>query len=113
MSEATKQNRVKRIQLDEHLLIDIFNWHRDPCHFVALPVSKQLPSDCEIVRVYHNYADRCFEAIVASREFEPVEPYTVPPMVDPPFIEWKTLVRVGNFKELYKAQDSVAKTPPN
>lgn len=104
MSQAHKENRVKRIQLDEHFLIDVFNWHRNPPYFVCLPVSEQLPADCEIVRVYYNHSARCLEAIVASMEYEPVELYTVPPFVDPPFIEWKVMQRVGNFGELYEAQ---------
>lgn len=64
-----KENRVKIISFEEDFLVQVFNWWRDPPHWMALPVTDELPSDCHVVRVTACWERRCLEALVASKEF--------------------------------------------
>jgi hypothetical protein len=100
--DTKKERRVKIIQLDENMLVDIFNWHRDPPDFLALPITDELPADCEVLRVWINHSARCLEAIVASEEFGEVADGCIPPIVNQPLLEYRTLRKVGNISETYQ-----------
>lgn len=64
-----EERRVKILSLNERMLISVFNWWRDPPHFLALPVTDALPEDCVVIRVAVAWERRCIEALVASAHF--------------------------------------------
>ena len=73
MATAYEENRIKLLSINQHFLIDVLNWWRDPPAWMALPITDQLPADCYVVNVSVSWERRCVEAMVCSREF-PVVP---------------------------------------
>jgi hypothetical protein len=66
---VSHKNRVKIISIDERFLIDVLNWWRNPPHYLALPITEEMPEDCEVLRVWVNHERRCIEALIYSRSF--------------------------------------------
>jgi hypothetical protein len=66
--------RFKIISFDQQFLVDLFNWWRNPPHLLALPITDELPEDCEVVSVSVSWERGCVEAIVHSKEFRPQIP---------------------------------------
>lgn len=64
-----EEHRVKIISLDSRFLIDLLNWWRKPPHWLALPITDELPEDCVVVNVNVSWERRCIEAMVASASF--------------------------------------------
>lgn len=70
---AFEEHRFKVISLDEHFLLDVLNWCRNPRHFFTLPITEELPEDCTVVSLQVSWERRCIEAMVCSMSFPPVE----------------------------------------
>ena len=68
-NKPKRPNRVKIVGIDEHLLIDVFNWWRNPPGWLRLPVTDELPGDCEVLRVWTNYERRCIDLLIYSESF--------------------------------------------
>lgn len=100
MSEkARKERRFKIASFDQQFLVPLFNWHRWQPDFLALPITEELPEDCEVIQVNYNWACRTIEFMVCSEKFEPVEDGCIPPVVNEIF-EFKHLRRLPLNYEL-------------
>jgi hypothetical protein len=64
-----EERRLKIISIDQRFLVDVLNWWRNPPHWMALPITDELPEDCVVVSVSLSWERRCLDAMVASREF--------------------------------------------
>ncbi|KFO67847.1 hypothetical protein ER57_07910 [Smithella sp. SCADC] len=71
MEKKYSDRRFKIISFDQQFLVDLFNWWRNPPHLLALPITDELPADCEVVSVSVSWERGCVEAIVHSKEFRP------------------------------------------
>ena len=78
MAKDRKPNRVKTLSIDERFLIDVFNWWRNPPAWIGIPVTDELPEDCEILRVWANHERRCIEALVYSSHFPICDDEAIP-----------------------------------
>jgi hypothetical protein len=94
MDDPIKEGRLKILGISKRLLIDIFNWWRDPPNWLALPITDELPADCVVVSVSVSWERQCIEAVVASREFPPCEDGAMMPRVP----ELLTEFRIVPFK---------------
>ena len=70
--------RVKVVSIEQDLIIDLLNWWRDPPHWFALPITDELPEDCEVVSISVSWDRRCIEALVWSKSFPPCEHGSMP-----------------------------------
>ena len=106
MSEkARNERRFKIASFDQQFLVELFNWHRWLPEFLALPVTEELPDDCEVIQVNYNWASRTIDFIVCSDKFEPVPEASLIPSVNQIF-QFNHLRRLPLSYEL---QDN---TPP-
>ena len=62
--------RVKILRMDANLLIDVLTWWRDPPHFLALPITEELPEDCEVLHIWPAPAYAAFETKVQEARAE-------------------------------------------
>jgi hypothetical protein len=81
-SNPFKEHRIKILLVSQNLLVDIFNWWRNPTHCLALPMVDKLPDDTFVVAVHTNFSRRCLEVVVCSAQF-PVCPIECLPEVIP------------------------------
>lgn len=65
------ERRLKIVSIHRRFLIDVLNWWRNPPHYVALPITDELPEDCVVVSVEASWERDCIEAMVTSKEFPP------------------------------------------
>jgi hypothetical protein len=77
-SVEVDERRVKIISIRQEFLIDVLNWWRNPPHWLALPVTDELPPDCVVIAVNVSFERRCIEALIASNEFPICEPGCIP-----------------------------------
>lgn len=66
----SRQQRLKIIRMPQPLLLNVFNWWRNPPGYITIPVADELPEDAEVISVHENYAARAIDIIVRSDEFE-------------------------------------------
>lgn len=66
-----EERRMKIVSIDARFVVDLLNWWREPPYWLALPITDELPEDCEVVSVATNWERNCIEAIVASASFPP------------------------------------------
>jgi hypothetical protein len=83
--------RVKIVGMDERLLIDIFNWHRNPPHFLALPVTSEIPADAKVLRVYTNHERRTIDAVIHSESFPRLAIGSQVPRIEDCITEFRTI----------------------
>jgi hypothetical protein len=81
-SDPLREQRIKIVLLSQNLLVDIFNWWRNPTQCLALPIVDKLPDDTFVVAVHTNWQRRCLEVVVCSAQF-PVCPIECLPEVIP------------------------------
>ena len=93
MSKAQDERRFKIARFDHQFLFELFNWHRWQPEYLALPVTEELPEDCEVIQVHYNWAARAIEFMVCSEKFEPVAPGCEVPRVRE-LLDWKHLRRI-------------------
>lgn len=86
---AIKERRFKILRIDSRLLVEIFNWWIDPPHWLSLPITDQLPADCQVVSINSNWPRHCIEAIIASDQFEPCPDGDMPPEVPDMLTEFR------------------------
>jgi len=82
---------VKIISIDQRFIIDVLNWWRNPPHWMALPVTDELPDDCVVVSVSVSWDRRCIEAMVASKEFPPCAEGGVPERIPGTMTEFRSV----------------------
>ena len=77
-----RRKRVKVVQLDEQLIVDIVNWCNRPegCS-LSLPITDELPKGTEILRVTPNFMMRSIDAIVYHPSFPVCPEGALPEMV--------------------------------
>ena len=98
MSEkARKERRFKIASFDQQLLVDLWNWHQWQPDYLALPITEELPEDCEVVQVQYNWPARTIEFMVCSEQFGPVAEGCIPPVVD--VLGWNHVRRVPSRYE--------------
>ena len=85
------RDRVKIVGIDERLLIGIFNWHRNPPHYLALPVTSEIPADAEVLRVYTNYERRTIDAVIHSESFPRLATGSQIPRIEDCITEFRTI----------------------
>lgn len=73
-----EERRVKIVSIDQRFIVDVLNWWRNPPHWIALPVTDELPEDSVVVSVSVSWGRRCIEAMVASKEFPPCPEGEIP-----------------------------------
>jgi hypothetical protein len=81
IGDALDERRFKIVSIDQQMMLDVFNWWRKPPHWLALPVTDELPEDCYVVSVHTCWDRRTLEALVCSEQFEPVPECAVPPRI--------------------------------
>ena len=100
MATAYDENRIKILSIDQHFLIDVLNWWRDPPSWMALPITDELPADCYVVHVSVSWERRCVEAMVCSKEFPMLPEGQIPERIP------------GHISKFRKVELPVSK-PPN
>jgi hypothetical protein len=76
--KPSRPNRVKIISIDERFFVDVLNWWRNPPTWLGIPVTEELPEDCEILRVWVSHERRRLEALVYSSHFPICDDDTIP-----------------------------------
>ncbi len=66
------ERRFKILELDNQVVIDLFNWMKDPSSLIALPELSSLPEDCEVVKLHLDFDSKNVLLLLASKEFQPV-----------------------------------------
>jgi len=102
-NKPKRPNRVKIVGIDEQLLIDVFNWWRNPPSWLGLPITDELPENCEVLRVYVNYEMRCIDLLVYHPSFPACEPGNIPERV-PDCLRQMRSVPFGAVAELTEVQ---------
>ena len=91
-NQPERENRVKLIRMSARLMVDIFNWHRNPpTHFLSLPESDEIPAGAEVMSVHTNWDRRCIEALVYHPSFGVAPDGDMPPLANG-FVRELTLV---------------------
>ena len=85
------RDRVKIVGIDERLLIGIFNWHRNPPLYLALPVTSEIPADAEVLRVYANHERRTIDAVIYSESFPRLATGAQIPRIEDCITEFRTI----------------------
>ena len=80
-TDPFRQHRIKILMVPQRLIIDIFNWWRNPTHCLALPIVDKLPADTVVVSVHENWQRRCFEVVVCSAQFSVCPEGCVPEII--------------------------------
>lgn len=100
MSKAQDERRFKIVRFDQKFLVELFNWHLWQPEFLALPITEELPEDCEVIDAYYNWAARTIEFMVCSDKFSPVAEGCIVPSINQLF-EFKHLRRLpANYEEV-------------
>lgn len=86
-----EERRVKIVSIDPQFIVDVFNWWRNPPHWLALPVNDALPKDCVVVSVSVSWERRCIEAMVASKEFPPCADGDLPERIPGMMTEFRSI----------------------
>lgn len=94
------ERRFKILLLRTQLLVDFFNWWRDPPQWMALPVRDELPEDCTVVAVNYSLHRNCLEAIVQSESFPPVPDGEMIPVIEGGCCQEFRYVRIGKVEEV-------------
>lgn len=79
MSE--REGRFKVIQLPQQLMLDVFNWWRDPIQWLAVPELPGVPEDVEVTAVHLNHQMRAFELLIWHPSFDVVPFGRQPPVI--------------------------------
>ncbi len=70
-----KEGRMKIVTISQQLILEVLNWKNKPHgYMLALPVTDDLPPDCEVVDVYYDHSYRSLLAVVSHPSFEPIPP---------------------------------------
>ena len=80
-TDPFRQHRIKILRMPQRLLVDIFNWWRNPTCMLAIPMADKLPDDCFVVGVETNWQRRCLEVVVCSAQFPVCEQGMVPEVI--------------------------------
>lgn len=80
---AKSENRVKILSVDPRLLIDLFNWQRNPTSrfTVRAPIVEPIPKDVEILSVNANWNVRRIDLLICHSSFEQIPLGQEPPLV--------------------------------
>ena len=86
-----KERRYKIVRMDQELLVNIFNWHLDVPHFIALPISEHLPEGARVVAINYNPSYRAFDLMVEHESFPVVAPGQLIPAIPDVITEYRTV----------------------
>lgn len=96
MIDMIKENRVKMLNIDQHLMVDILNWWIRPTGVLKLPITESIPEDAIVISVNANWSHRTIEALIKHPSFDVVPPGEMPPMIPDCVTEFKII----HFKDL-------------
>lgn len=86
MSSNARERRVKLVLMPERLLVEIFNWWRDPAEWLALPTTPDIPEDAFVERVWYSAECQSFKVEISSKEFDPVPDGAAPEVINNPML---------------------------
>ena len=107
MNDIVREGRLKIVSVHQNTMVEYLNWVRNPPAFIALPQYDRLPADTFVVAATVNHEFRSIDFIVASAEFEPVEPGCRLEHIDDIGLEWKYIP----FSELAGTAPYITPTP--
>lgn len=96
MVNKMKENRVKILSIDQHLMVDILNWWIKPAGVLKLPITESIPEDATVISVNANWSRRTIEALIKHPSFDVVPNGEMPPMIP----DYVTEFKIIHFKDL-------------
>lgn len=71
VKSPAQEGRLKILRLDEQLLLQVFEFWRNPFDFfLRIPDAQKLPNDAHVITCHHNYSTRSLDVVIASKEFD-------------------------------------------
>lgn len=71
VKSPAQEGRCKILRIDEQLLLQVFEFWRNPFDFfLRIPNAQKLPNDAHVISCHHNYTTRSLDVVVASKEFD-------------------------------------------
>ena len=92
-----KERRYKIVRMDSDLLVNIFNWHLDMPHCIALPITESLPEGTRVVEVHYNHCHRAWDITVEHESFPVVD---VTSVKIPAIPDWFDEYRIVRFEDI-------------
>ena len=83
--------RIKILQVDPQLILEIINWCRNPPDWLVLPITEEIPEDAVVVSVSNNWANRTMEFQIHHPSFDFVPAGQVPPTIPNACHEWRRI----------------------
>ncbi len=90
MKTPFEERRFAIIEVDSRYIIDLMNFVREPYDCLQVPVPVELPKDAVVVTVDSCWEKQVIRLLIASSEYEPLEPGLRAPVVNRSF-EYRTI----------------------